>query len=123
MHTERPTGQKMDNGMHYEYSTMTGKRKALLIGCNYVGTSAELKGCWNDVDNIKQFILSKGYKENDMVILTDRDQNPRNKPTRANMTAAMHWLVNGAQPGDALFFHYSGHGGQAEAHDGDEDGT
>jgi len=23
--------------MHYEYSSMTGKRKALLIGINYVG--------------------------------------------------------------------------------------
>lgn len=32
----------------------------------------------------------------------------------------MHWLVRGAQPGDALFFHYSGHGGQAKATQGDE---
>ena len=32
----------------------------------------------------------------------------------------MHWLVAGARPGDALFFHYSGHGGQARATEGDE---
>lgn len=33
----------------------------------------------------------------------------------------MSWLVQGAQPNDALFFHYSGHGGQAKDLDGDED--
>lgn len=32
----------------------------------------------------------------------------------------MHWLVADARPGDALFFHYSGHGGQARATEGDE---
>lgn len=32
----------------------------------------------------------------------------------------MHWLVRGASSGDALFFHYSGHGGQAKATQGDE---
>jgi metacaspase-1 len=33
----------------------------------------------------------------------------------------MHWLVEGAQPHDSLFFHYSGHGGQTPDLDGDED--
>ncbi|KDN46819.1 hypothetical protein K437DRAFT_256096 [Tilletiaria anomala UBC 951] len=118
---ERPTNMTMDNGMHYEYSAMNGKRKALLIGINYVGTSSALRGCWNDVDNMKQFIIQRaGYKPEDMVILSDREQDPRSIPTRANMTAAMQWLVRGAQPGDALFFHYSGHGGQAKATQGDE---
>lgn len=55
-----------------------------------------------------------------MVILTDDSRDPRSIPTRQNMTAAMHWLVSGASPGDALVFHYSGHGGQAPARDGDE---
>ena len=111
----------MNNGQRYEYSSMTGKRKALLIGINYRGTSSELRGCWNDVDNMKQFIMQRaGYQPEDMVILTDRDTDPRSIPTRQNMTAAMQWLVRGAQPGDALFFHYSGHGGQAKATQGDE---
>lgn len=39
-----------------------------------------------------------------MVVLTDDSQDPRSIPTRQNMTAAMHWLVSGASPGDALFF-------------------
>lgn len=118
---ERPTGQVMENGMRYEYSSMTGKRKALLIGINYVGSKAQLRGCWNDIDNIKNFITTRAnYKNEDIVVLSDRERNPKSQPTRANMTAAMHWLVAGAKSGDALFFHYSGHGGQAPAHDGDE---
>ncbi|GMF00274.1 unnamed protein product [Ambrosiozyma monospora] len=33
----------------------------------------------------------------------------------------MQWLVKGARPGDSLFFHYSGHGGQEKDQDGDEE--
>ena len=45
------------------------------------------------------------YKPEDIVMLTDDSRNPRQIPTRANMIQAMHWLVQGAQPDDALFFH------------------
>ncbi|KAK0554767.1 Ca(2+)-dependent cysteine protease [Tilletia horrida] len=119
---ERPQGPQMHGDMRYEYSSMTGKRKALLIGINYVGSRAELRGCHNDVENMKNFIMQRaGYKTDDMVILTDRPGNDmRSIPTRQNITAAMNWLIRGAQPGDALFFHYSGHGGQAKASQGDE---
>jgi len=33
----------------------------------------------------------------------------------------MQWLVKDARPNDALFFHYSGHGGTTKDLDGDED--
>lgn len=33
----------------------------------------------------------------------------------------MQWLIEGARADDALFLHYSGHGGQTEDLDGDED--
>ena len=56
-----------------------------------------------------------------MVILTDDQQNPMSQPTKANILRAMHWLVKDAQANDSLFFHYSGHGGQTEDLDGDED--
>lgn len=111
----------MENGMRYEYSSMQGKRKALLVGINYIGSRAQLRGCINDVQNVKQFIQRRaGYKDEDMVILTDDSRDPRSIPTRQNITRAMHWLVSGARPGDALFFHYSGHGGQSKATQGDE---
>ncbi len=56
-----------------------------------------------------------------MVILTDDSQDPMSQPTKNNMLRAMNWLVTGAQPNDSLFFHYSGHGGQTQDLDGDEE--
>ena len=107
----------------FQYSNLSGKRKALLIGINYVGTSNALRGCHNDVHNVKQFIQQKyGYQEDDIVVLTDEpNSNQMQQPTANNIRRAMHWLVQGAAPNDALFFHYSGHGGQTEDIDGDED--
>jgi hypothetical protein len=49
-----------------------------------------------------------GYQRDDMVILTDDQQNPMSQPTKQNILRAMHWLVKDARPNDSLFFHYSG---------------
>ncbi|KAK1242792.1 hypothetical protein MKX08_005604 [Trichoderma sp. CBMAI-0020] len=109
-------------GYTFQYSNCTGKRKALLIGINYFGSKAELKGCINDVHNVSNFLINNyHYKREDMVILTDDQNDPVMRPTKANIIRAMGWLVNGAQPNDALFLHYSGHGGQTEDQDGDEE--
>ncbi|CAE6492905.1 unnamed protein product [Rhizoctonia solani] len=43
--------------LYFRLSQATGKRKALLIGCNYPGSSAPLNGCINDVFNIKRFLI------------------------------------------------------------------
>lgn len=56
-----------------------------------------------------------------MVVLTDDQPNPLSRPTRANIIRACHWLVEGARPNDSLFLHFSGHGGQTEDLDGDEE--
>lgn len=119
----QPHGGMMNGNMPYEYSNMRGKRKALLIGINYVGTSSQLNGCWNDTHNLANFIQHHaGYHPDDMVILTDEpSDNPRTYPTRENMVNAMHWLVSDARPGDALFFQFSGHGGQERAVEMDEE--
>ena len=88
----------------------SGVRKALLVGCNYRGTSAELRGCINDVHAIRDLLRSQGFPVNNMTILHDEDRNMM--PTRANILRAMQWLVAGAKQGDVLFFHFSGHGSQ-----------
>ena len=96
--------------------------QALLIGINYTGTSNQLKGCINDVRNLQPFLNQRyGFAHDDMVVLTDDQQNPAGRPTRANIIRAMHWLVAGAQPNDSLFLHFSGHGSQTEDLDGDEE--
>ncbi|KAF8423843.1 caspase domain-containing protein [Tirmania nivea] len=114
--------QQASSGGHtYLYSQCTGKKKALLIGINYFGQRGQLRGCINDVKNMSNFLIERfGYKREDMVILTDDQQNPLSIPTRQNILQAMHWLVKGAEPNDSLFFHYSGHGGQTKDNDGDE---
>lgn len=50
---------------------------------------------------------------NDVMIMTDESKNVGTPayPTRDNIISAMKWLVSGAEPGDSLFIHYSGHGG------------
>lgn len=108
-------------GYNFQYSNCTGRRKALLVGINYYGQKNQLRGCINDIENVKQFLLRHGYKEQDMVMLRDDSRDGREFPTRENILRGMRWLVEGAQTHDSLFLHYSGHGGQTEDLDGDED--
>lgn len=106
----------------YQYSQCTGRRKALIIGINYIGSKNQLRGCINDAHNIFNFLTNGyGYSSDDIVILTDDQNDLVRVPTRANMIRAMQWLVKDAQPNDSLFLHYSGHGGQTEDLDGDEE--
>jgi len=92
-----------------------GKRRALIIGINYIHCKrGKLNGCINDAHNMARF-MSYHFGFRDIRLMTD-DQplNSPNYPTRANLVSGMRWLVSGAQPGDSFFYHYSGHGGQAE---------
>ncbi|KAK9329806.1 caspase domain-containing protein [Lipomyces starkeyi] len=115
-------GNGAPSGYSFQYSNCQGRRKALLIGINYIGQKNQLKGCINDVKNISNFLTQRyGYKYEDMVILTDDQNGQRSIPTKANMISAMQWLVKNSQPNDSLFFHYSGHGGQTRDLNGDED--
>jgi hypothetical protein len=57
---------------------------------------------------------------NGQKILTDDPSFTDGAPTRHNILESMRWLVYGAQPGDSLFFHYSGHGGSVRDKSGDE---
>lgn len=92
-----------------------GRRKALLIGINYIGSQHQLQGCVDDAANMTEFLVSRGYSKHpaSMVTLTDSCYNPPNSPyypSAHNVLAAMDWLDS--EPGCMLFLHYSGHGGQ-----------
>ncbi|KAG2200326.1 hypothetical protein INT46_002366 [Mucor plumbeus] len=101
---------------NFQLSNCQGRKRALLIGINYFGTSNELKGCINDVHNIKAFLVQLyNFREADMVILTDDQADPRHVPTKRNIIEAMQWLVRDSRPND------SGHGGRMKDYDGDED--
>ncbi|QRV73109.1 ICE-like protease (caspase) p20 domain protein [Ceratobasidium sp. AG-Ba] len=111
--------------LHYRLSQCTGKRKALLVGCNYPGGSAPLNGCINDVFNIKRFLIDHfGYDEQNICVLTDSESSEGQigeaLSNRENIIRYIDWLVSDAEPDDSLFFHYSGHGSNQEDLDGDE---
>ena len=104
-------------------SNCKGNKKALLIGINYIGLKGELRGCINDVNNMKSLIKSRGFTEDQdhMRMLTDDQKDAKYQPTAKNITEGMKWLVSGAQPNDSLFLHYAGHGSQIKDQDGDEE--
>ncbi|KXN81388.1 Metacaspase-1, partial [Leucoagaricus sp. SymC.cos] len=106
---------------NFKYSRCSGRKKALCIGINYRGQNHELRGCINDARNVRRWLINHhGFRNEDIVLLTDDTTEPRHLPTRQNMIDAMKWLVRSARTHDSLFFHYSGHGGQVEDQDGDE---
>ena len=71
----------------------------------------ELSGCHNDVLNMKEYIMKvHGFEESNITILMD-DGN-HTSPTRDNMLAAYKKVVAESVSGDAVFCHYSGHGGK-----------
>ena len=78
---------------------VTGRRRALFIGINYYGQRGELKGCINDVHNIKNF-LTKNFRIDEIMVLTDDQTDPKKIPTRGNILAAFRWLRNGAKVKD-----------------------
>lgn len=90
-------------------------KKALLIGINYRGSSHALHGCINDANNVRNMLLGKGYKLEDIFMLTD---DTPTKPTRENILSALNALI--ASGAKTLFFHYSGHGTQLPDQNGDE---
>ncbi|KAG2236241.1 hypothetical protein INT48_008601 [Thamnidium elegans] len=106
----------------FKLSNCQGRKRALLIGINYIGSANALNGCINDVHNVKEFLITLyNFKAEDMVILTDDQTDAKFLPTKQNILSAMQWLVRDAQMNDSYFFHFSGHGGRVKDTDGDED--
>jgi len=100
----------------------SGRQRALLIGVNYFGTRAQLRGCINDVKNLHS-LLTREYGWDSANIRTLTDDNRAQMPTRANITENLRWLAQGARPGDVLFLSFSGHGAQEQdPHGYEEDG-
>ncbi|KAK8482621.1 hypothetical protein V6N13_092310 [Hibiscus sabdariffa] len=90
-----------------------GRKRAVLVGCNYPNTKFKLHGCINDVIKMRDLIqtTSFGFKEKHIKVLTDEPYtSPDKLPTHVNIMAALEEMVRDAKKGDVLFFHFSGHG-------------
>ncbi|KAJ6747697.1 METACASPASE-9 [Salix koriyanagi] len=86
------------------------KRMAVLVGCNYPNTRNELHGCINDVLTMKEVLVKRfGFDLSHVQLLTDAPGSVV-LPTGANIKKALGHMIDQAEAGDVLFFHYSGHG-------------
>lgn len=98
-------------------------KRAVLIGVNYPGTKAELKGCVNDVKRMYACLVDRyGFPEENITVLIDTDDR-YTQPTGRNIRRALGNLVRSAEPDDVLFVHYSGHGTRLPAETGEDDDT
>jgi metacaspase-1 len=91
-------------------------RRALLIGINrYQIPGADLRGCVNDVKNIRAALLKYfAFRSGDIRVLTDLGA------TKSAMQSAIKALVSSGKAGDVLYLHYSGHGSNVPDKNGDE---
>jgi len=101
-----------------EAADESSQKLAVLIGINYVGQQGELRGCHNDVIMMRKYIEEQGFSPSNTRVLMDDGEHE--SPTLANILAAFAWITDNAKPGDALFVHYSGHGGSVADSNGDE---
>eukprot|EP00891_Asterochloris_glomerata_P005517 jgi/Astpho2/5517/fgenesh1_pg.00079_%23_4_t len=91
-----------------------GRKKALLIGCNYDSCApAQLQGCVNDANCLRQLLISHyGFLHNNIVMLQDEQPHDEYRPTKANILEAIAWLVQDCTMLDSLVFAFSGRGCQ-----------
>ncbi|KAJ8770320.1 hypothetical protein K2173_014930 [Erythroxylum novogranatense] len=86
------------------------KRMAVLVGCNYPNTRNELHGCINDVLAMRDMLVERfGFDPANIELLTDA-QGSSVLPTGSNIRNALSQMIDQAEDGDVLYFHYSGHG-------------
>ena len=101
-----------------------GRHKSLIVGINYHGTRAELRGCINDARNMQNLLRRNGFPDDGshMLLLTDeRARGNEYQPTVKNLMKAFRWFMKDVRRGDVLFFHFSGHGGQVPDRTGHEE--
>jgi len=90
--------------------------RALLVGIDTYQYVSPLRGSKTDVEEMVQFIQKVwNYQSNQIRTLVDE------QATRENILNSIDdWLIKGTQPGDRVFFYYSGHGYYIWDDNGDE---
>ena len=89
--------------------------KALVLGINDYRDVSDLRGCCNDVENMRSLLTGTfGFPADRVRSFVDREV------TKARVEPQMEWLFRDARPGDRLLFHFSGHGSYTADLDGDE---
>ena len=88
----------------------SGRKRALLVAINYVGQEGALQGCHNDAYGIRHYLTTvHGYAPCDVTLLADDGKHI--PPTRHEIMRALQALIQSSKAGDAVYFHFIGHGG------------
>jgi hypothetical protein len=98
-----------------QFTLQSNKKKALIIGINYLGTSSELNGCINDANSIESYLKEQNFTN--IKMLTDETSTT---PTRENILYEIKKLLETSNENDTLFIYYSGHGSNTLDKNGDE---
>ncbi|XP_047312284.1 metacaspase-9-like [Impatiens glandulifera] len=97
-----------------------GKRMAVVVGCNYPKTQFQLHGCINDALSMADLLVKRmGFDPLNIELLIDdhgHDHALMGMPTGENVKKALGRMIDCAQSGDVLFFHFSGHGTRTKSH-------
>ena len=96
-----------------------GNKKVLLIGVSTYSDKGwgNIPSVLTDLDSLNAVLLRQGFRANDIVQLRDQDA------TLEGARRAIRKLIDGAQSGDIIHFHFSGHGQQVfDTGDDEEDG-
>lgn len=90
--------------------------KALLLGINQYKKVNSLRGCVNDVENMRKLLIDElGFSQPNVKVLVDQ------RVLKSEVKKQMKWLFKDAQPEDRIVFHFSGHGSYTADLDGDEE--
>lgn len=98
---------------HPDHLFGRGNRWAVLIGVNSYEDAwhyGPLQVCVHDVEATREALLAGGFDPARIRLLTD---NTDEKPTRANILAALQSMANATERDDLLLVYYSGHGDAA----------
>lgn len=92
-----------------------GVKRALLIGINKYQAVPKLQGSLNDIETMRQVLITRwGFPEGNIRLLADE------QATREGMLAALNRFVKDTGSQDTVYIHYSGHGSQVQDLNGDE---
>jgi len=99
-------------------------RRALLVGCTVypsLSKDFQLEGPANDVELFRDFLEQRyHFAREEIVTLTENENSPERKPTKANIFRELDRLSTEVHAGDQVVVLMAGHGSQQPAHEDPE---
>ncbi|MDO4575858.1 MAG: caspase family protein [Planctomycetia bacterium] len=89
-----------------------GKKYAVLVGVTEYATMNNLRYTVRDVEAIREQLLKMGFEDENIHLLTTKNEKVANHPIRQNVERTIASVLSQAKLGDLVFFAFAGHGAQ-----------